>query len=153
MIPENTFLGELTFLEIYEFYNMPVLFACRNSAGQIFLAVWIAEQENEDVWLYTPLSISRFFASRQGNIDLHEVFSEPEDGYIYQVFTVHNEGTQDWIQPVLAAAVEKKYLPQPHTFLDIRRSLPPIVWENVDQRRGSTLNKNQFLQFATPIAV
>ncbi len=38
MLPEGTQLGILTIIEIYHFYNMPVLFACKDKAGNLYLA-------------------------------------------------------------------------------------------------------------------
>jgi len=38
----------------------PCLFACRNGAGHIFLAVLIDETDEVKDWLYVPLSNDRF---------------------------------------------------------------------------------------------
>ncbi len=35
-LPENTILGKLTILEVFVYYDRPVLFACRNSIGTIY---------------------------------------------------------------------------------------------------------------------
>lgn len=33
MLPKSTILGTLCIIDIYEFYNKPVLFACQNNTG------------------------------------------------------------------------------------------------------------------------
>ncbi len=134
MLPENTILGSLTILEIYEFYNMPVLFACQNRTGHFYLAVWIDETEDDNAWLYVPLSFQRLMGLRQGELDLHDAFVQPEDDFVFKV-TVPKHGTnQAQVQPIPAEQLDKSWAPLPGDYLDLPDSLPRVVWENVDQR-------------------
>jgi hypothetical protein len=45
LLPENTYLGRLKIIEVYEATDEPCLFACRNASGHIFLSVLIDETE------------------------------------------------------------------------------------------------------------
>jgi hypothetical protein len=142
MLPENTILGHLTILEIYEFYNMPVLFACQNRTGHLYLAVWIDETESEDVWLYVPLSFQRLMGLRQGELDLHTAFTQPEDDFALEVTVPKQEAEPAQAQPISVSQLDESWAPLPGEYLDLPDSLPRIVWENVDQRsvdRESTM--------------
>jgi hypothetical protein len=85
VLPEQTYLGRLEILEVYEATDEPCLFACRNGAGHVFLAVLIDETEEERVWLYTPLSPGRFARVRGGEVDLRDGFRAAEDGFVHRV--------------------------------------------------------------------
>lgn len=135
MLPENTILGTLTMLEIYEFYNMPVLFACRNRTGQLFLAVWIDETADENSWLYVPLSTERFATVRQGKVDLHDAFVQPEDIFVFKVNVPKRLNGSAVAEAIHIENLDIDWAPLPGETLDIPNSLPQIVWENVDQRR------------------
>ena len=52
-------------LEIYVYYDEPVLFSCKNSAGEKFLAVAL-----EEGWGYIPISEEALTDIKSGNVDL-----------------------------------------------------------------------------------
>ena len=137
MLPRNTVLGNLTVLEIYEFYNMPILFACQNRTGHFYLAVWIDETETENIWLYVPLSFQRLMNLRHGDLDLHDAFVQPEDGFVFKATVPTHDPGQAHVQPISADQMDKSWAPLPGDCLDLPDSLPRIVWENVDQRAVS----------------
>ncbi len=134
MLPENTILGHLTILEIYEFYNMPILFACQNRTGHLYLAVWIDETADEDVWLYVPLSFQRLMNLRQGKLDLHTAFTQPEDDFGLKVTVPKQETEETQVQRIAASQLDESWAPLPGDYLDLPDSLPRILWDNVDQR-------------------
>lgn len=137
MLPESTILGILRIIEIYEFYNKPVLFACQNNTGHIYLVVWIDEKDDRDIWLYTPISSDRFECIRSGEIDLHDAFVEPEDGITLEV-TVYKEPSHlAKIRLIPAEELDESWVPLSGDYLDIPDSLPSVLWENVDQRNIS----------------
>ena len=133
MLPQNTAFGKLEIFEIYEFFNMPVLFACRNRAGHTYLAVWIDETEENNIWLYVALSERRFQQLRLAKFDLHDAFTQAEDEVAFQV-TVKKMSNTAKIKVVPASTLPQEWTPLPGNYLDIPGSLPSIVWENVDQR-------------------
>lgn len=89
--PNFTQLGNLRIVETYEFYDKPLLFSCRNTAGYLFLAVLIDESEDGETWLYAPVSLNRYNQIRSGAIDLHDAFSNAEDGRLYRVYLPYNQ--------------------------------------------------------------
>ncbi len=114
-------LGKLQILEVYEFYDRPVLFACRNQSGSLFLAIWVAEHDGEERWLYAPVSRSRLDAVRSGQIDLREAFASTEDGMLFLV-RVSEAGLQPEVE--VLSEVEDDFLPQPGERLCLNELLP-----------------------------
>jgi len=39
MLPENTILGTLEYIEVYDFYDTPQFFSCKNQKEQIYLGL------------------------------------------------------------------------------------------------------------------
>lgn len=39
MLPENTILGTLEYIEVYDFYDTPQFFSCKNPKGEIYLGL------------------------------------------------------------------------------------------------------------------
>jgi hypothetical protein len=93
ILPEQTYLGQLRFVEVYEATDEPCLFACRNAAGHVFLAVLIDESDEVKDWLYVPLSHDRFARVRSGDIDLYTGFRSAEDGFVHRVSIPIYEGS------------------------------------------------------------
>ena len=89
-LPQGTTLGKLEPIEVYEFYDQPLLFSCRNASGSIFLAVSIDENDDFETWLYVSMSPNRFRNVRSGAIDLHDAFADAEDGIVYEVRTSYD---------------------------------------------------------------
>ncbi len=137
MLPQNTYLGELSFLEIYDFFDLPALFACYNKAGQVYMAVWIDENSQQTKWLYVPVSVKRLLSLRAGQLDLHEVFLRPEDDYVF-IVTMPNENEQDSVQELAADQLDSDSVPMPDSYVEDVTNLPRIVWENIDQTSGSS---------------
>ena len=135
MLPRDTFLGNLKIIEIYEFYNMPVLFACQNNTGHLFLATWIDESETENQWLYTPISVESFIQLRNGDSDLHDAFTLPEDGFVFIVSVTKSTQPDDTVQWVISSTLDPELAPLPREYLDIPDGLPQILWDSVDQRK------------------
>lgn len=87
-LPTNTRLGKLEYLEIYDQYDSrPCLFSCRNQDGQIYLAVWVDETDDDDRWLYAALSPIRLKWLRENVIDIRSVFTQAVSGFVYDVRT------------------------------------------------------------------
>ena len=79
LLPQFTPLGKLNIIEVYESFDEPCLFSCKNASGQIYMSVLIDEDENYKTWLYVSVSKRRFNYIRSGGIDLHDCFKLAED--------------------------------------------------------------------------
>jgi len=50
-LPRSTILGDLSVIEIYEYYDIPSLFSCKNSTGHIYLALSVDEDDASLTWM------------------------------------------------------------------------------------------------------
>lgn len=137
MLPNDTILGELTIIEIYEYVNMPVLFACKNRTGHLFMATWIDETAEHDQWLYTPISLLRFSELRQSKIDLHTAFSQPADHHVFLI-SIPKSGNSATVERIITANIPADWFPLPNDYLKLPDELPPIIWDNIDQTNITT---------------
>lgn len=140
LLPLHTSLGQLQIFEIYEFYNLPVLFACKNQADTIYLAVWLDESDEDNLWLYVSVSPQRFAKIRAGHIDLHDAFATPEDGIGLKVTVPKTAHCQASVEPVLVSAMDRNWAPLPGDYLDLPQSLPRVLWDELDQRNPTQID-------------
>lgn len=135
-LPQNTSLGQLEILEVYEFYDRPLLFACCNRANTYYLVVLVQEVDEADVWLYVATSPKRLQHIRSGGIDLHDAFAETEDGISYIVTQPHNE-VQSKIEVVSSGDINPAWLPYPQEYLNLPTETLPEL-DSVERRAVQT---------------
>ena len=58
-VPQQTELGELKILRVFDYYDGPVLFLCSNELDHKFLTVFVDESRDSRTWYYLPLSKER----------------------------------------------------------------------------------------------
>lgn len=44
MLPENTILGTLEYVEVYDFYDTPQFFSCKNQKKEIYLGLAVKNE-------------------------------------------------------------------------------------------------------------
>lgn len=118
ILPQDTFLGKLEMLKIYEYYDKPVLFACRSAAKMTYLVVLLDEVVHSSTWLYVALSIQRFEEIRTGHIDLYRAFKEAEDEIVYEV-SIFSTPHPPQIRVLPTSALSETQLPERGEFLEI----------------------------------
>ena len=116
--------GTLELLEVYEFYDAPVLVSCRTLVGTIYLAVSVKESADSEDWLYVALSRERFLQVRSGGIDLRSAFTSPEDEATYLVTIPHNENVEATVK-VLTPPISEALLPAAQEFLRLDTATLP----------------------------
>ncbi len=134
LLPNLTYLGILSIIEVYEAYDEPCLFACQNASGQIYIAVLIDENEDHKKWLYTALSKVRFEYIRSGGIDLHDGFRLAEDGIAHIVEIPFSE-EKSTIEVISCVRLSENMLPFPGEFVRLEtQTLPILPTEELDQK-------------------
>ena len=118
LLPENTLLGLLEIVEVYEYFDMPCLFSCVNRTEQTFLAVWVEEEEAFNEWLYLPVSTTRLVAIQVGAMDLRNAFLSAEDKVLFKVRVPHHQGESD-VVAIACQDVPLDYLPDEGEFLQL----------------------------------
>lgn len=84
-LPKNTILGELKIQYVFQYFDIPRLFSCKNKSGGQYLALSTFDDYETYEWLYLPLSIDRLSSLISKNITVLDAFVTPEDGYLCQV--------------------------------------------------------------------
>lgn len=53
MLPNNeTILGKLEYVEIYDYYDFPILFSCKNEKDEVYLGIYVDRINSGDVFLF-----------------------------------------------------------------------------------------------------
>src|SRR5581483_6966129 len=97
--------------EVYEFYDAPRLFVCRNLTDSQYLAVWIDDDDKTDTWLFVSISMRRFQEIRSGGIDLYDAFKCAETGYVFRVVAPRVDGISS-VESVESANIDDESLPE-----------------------------------------
>ena len=123
-IPE---LGELEIVEIYEYYDQPVLYSCKNASDHYYLVVAAAEDDQFLTWLCVAVSTERLNLIRYGKIDLHDAFADSENRYAIQVQVPYKEDTPVQTDFVQSDQIPEDMLPLPGECLDFEIDIFPIL--------------------------
>ena len=101
-ILNNPQLGELEIIEVYEYFNMPLLFSCKNSVGSFYIALCADDLPEHDMWLYTEVSLKRLNLIRSALDSVYNAFAQPEMGRLLKVTIPHNNSAtfnSDYVTP------------------------------------------------------
>lgn len=120
-------LGKLEIVEIYAFYDEPVLFSCQNTLGSLYLVVAADENEQNETWLYAEVSTERLNLIRSGSIDLHDAFADTEDGRVLQVQFPRDTQFEPKIESVKSEQISKDMLPIPGECVDFEKDIFPVL--------------------------
>ncbi|TBR57312.1 hypothetical protein B4U84_14925 [Westiellopsis prolifica IICB1] len=111
-LPERTILGQLEIIEVYDFYDKPVLFSCKNKSGLIFIVLCVDSSDYAEIWLYAPMSSSRLQSVVQGRVELRDIFIDTEDAFVYQVEVPYEDGLNAIVKTVNCNEIPDEYLPE-----------------------------------------
>jgi hypothetical protein len=93
--------------EVFLYYDQPVLFTVRNVVEDLlFLVVFADSSELFQIWLMAPVSEERMKQIKLGCVDLHDAFSNPEDGRVHVVIE-----SMYWRYPARAISVKSELIP------------------------------------------
>jgi hypothetical protein len=135
ILPQKTILGTLELLEVYEYYDKPCLFSCRNLSSQLFLSIWIDETKTEDVWLYVPVSHKRLEYILNGGIDLRTAFLRAEDNFVFEVRTYLIPKKTPHVNQIFCSRLTDEQLPCPDEYLDCGIQILKELLEKKDAKR------------------
>ncbi len=123
-IPE---LGKLEIVEIYDYYDQPILYSCRNAAGHLYLVIAAAEDDQQFTWLCVTVSVERLNLIRSGTIDLHDAFAHPEDPYAIQVKVPYEKHASIQTGFIQANQISEDMLPMSGEYLDLEIDKSPVL--------------------------
>lgn len=112
-------LGKLEIVEIYAYYDEPVLFSCKNVEGDLYLVVAADENDRYETWLYAQVSSDRLNLIQTDTIDLYDAFANTEDGRLLQVkFPYDKSGPES--EFVQSDQVPDEMLPESGEYLNLQ---------------------------------
>jgi hypothetical protein len=141
VLPINTALGVLEIIEVYEYYDRPVLFACQNQVGNKYIATWVDETDDAELWFYVPISQRRFEQIRSGAIDLHTAFAKAEGDSLFSVlipFSEQPESNQIVVKALYAPSIPSSQFPEPGERLDLPTITIPNTFDTPKKRAQQT---------------
>ena len=136
-------LGKLEIVEVYEYYDQPVLYACKNASGHFYLVVAAAEDDQFLTWLCVAVSTERLNLIRSGTIDLHDAFADSENPYAIQVRVPYEEQALVQTDFIQSTQIPEDMLPLSGERLDIETEILPVlsdVEEIIKLRKQEILN-------------
>ncbi|MEH2170674.1 MAG: DUF6575 domain-containing protein [Nostoc sp.] len=110
-LPERTILGQLEIIEVYDFSDKPVLFSCKNKSGLIFTVLCVDSSDSAEIWLYAPMSSSKFQRVVQAGVELRDIFIDTEDAFVYQVEIPYEDDLNVVVKTVDCNEIPDGYLP------------------------------------------
>ncbi len=139
-IPE---LGKLEIVEVYEYYDQPVLYACKNAAGHFYLVVAAAEDAQFLTWLCVAVSTERLNLIRSGKIDLHDAFADSENSHAIQVKVPYEEHASVLTDFIQSNQIPEDMLPIRGEYLELEIDTLPLLSkaeETTESRNQEILN-------------
>jgi len=85
MLPVNTILGTLECLEVFEYFDIPILFLCKNTVGTMYLAICTHDDVETYEWIYLAVSNDRLSAILSKHITLYDAIVNPENECLFKV--------------------------------------------------------------------
>lgn len=114
-------LGTVYINEVYEFYDEPLLFSCKNMFEHIFLSVCIDFQKDKKIWYYLPISQAKLILAKKKQKSLYELFKNPEGNFLWQVHEYY-EKKQAEAKKILSVDLDDISLPEKNTYIEYKDS-------------------------------
>lgn len=146
LLPTGTPLGVLQVIEIYHLYDGPKLFACANLTGQLYLVLWLGDDDLGDEWLYVPVSQTRLGEIRSGRLSLRDASLAAEGGWVWRVVTPLTDEDPAVATVLPSNALTENDLPSEDSYLEVRHESLPRVVETAAVRAART--NRETLDFA-----
>jgi Zn-dependent peptidase ImmA (M78 family) len=83
--PVGTQLGVLSITDIFVEYDGPKLFACINELGQLYLSIFVDEDDESEWYVYAPQSAGRMRDLIAGHIGLRDAILKPSGPHVWAV--------------------------------------------------------------------
>ena len=112
----ETILPGLIPVEVFDYYDGPRFYSCRDIVGQLYVIYWIDETEVNTTWLYSRVSPERYASLKQGIVTVAFALANPEEG---SAFVVKSSSSGVFIEEIPKNLIDFEWLPP----ADVRLSL------------------------------
>lgn len=80
-LPATMEMGRLKMLDMFFYYDYPLLFSCVNENQEMYVGILVKEDE----WLYAAATEERIQELKDGKITIRAAFVEASSGYVFRV--------------------------------------------------------------------
>ena len=115
-IPE---LGELEIVEVYDYFNVPILFSCRNSVSHLYIVLFADHSPEYETWLYVEVSLTRLNLIRSGKVNLHDAFAKPEMGRLLKAMIPHSNSAELGSEYITPDQLHSNVFPPVNEYLNL----------------------------------
>ena len=144
-------LGKLKIVEVYEYYDQPVLYSCQNVTGQFYFVVAAAEDDDYSTWLCTAVSTERFNDIRSGKTNLHDAFAHAENTYLTRVKVPYDQHASVGVDFIQSNQIPPNMLPMSSECLDLEIETPAELRDSEEiAKYGKREVLNLTLNFDSP---
>ncbi|QIL70963.1 hypothetical protein G7048_11690 [Diaphorobacter sp. HDW4B] len=109
--------------EVFDYYDGPKFYSCRDIVGQLYLVYWIEETDEGTSWLYLRVSQERYDALKHGDVGIANVLANPEDGTALFVRSVRGELE---VVQLDAKDIDADWLPEPAAYINVETPKLPV---------------------------
>ena len=120
IFPQNTILGELDMMTVYEYYDCPRLFSCKSREGKKYIGLSVEDREKVQLWLYVLISNQRLRDMEKGKIEMYDIFKQAEEHFVFGVKTFNDK--PDEAVMLICDQLTDNLLPEKGMTLDIDES-------------------------------
>lgn len=113
----------LTPVEVFDYYDGPRFYSCRDVVGQLYLVYWVDELGTNTSWLYVRVSSERYAALKRGDVTIAAALSTPEDN---TVLIVQSDGQQFVVDQLTSTEINPDWLPDSQDRLEIEHASLPV---------------------------
>lgn len=93
----KSLIRDLIPVEIFDYYDGPKFYSCRDKVGQLYLVYWVDDFEGSTSWLYLRVSQERYDSLKKGYITIASALSNPEEGIAFVVSMAEQDFAVDEI--------------------------------------------------------
>lgn len=100
-------------IDVFVYYDQPLLFSCRDKKGQMYMAVACDETEKDEKWLYVPITPETNKLAKEEKISFHDIFTKPEQDLIYLLIVPYDDSVEISIEEKKVSEIPEEYFPLP----------------------------------------
>lgn len=146
VLPVSNYIGHLEIVEVYEYFDGPKLFVCRNLSGQLYLGLWIGSSSDSESYWLVAMTKDRFQMVRSGGFTLAEAFKLPELGFLYRCAIKFADGSTT-TDVLLPDQIEGNLIPDPGEKIELPTETIPTRLRELDLDRKAVAFQREILGF------
>jgi hypothetical protein len=130
IIPKIPVLGNIVIDEVFEYYDFPRVFTCKNSTGNLYFALSIYDDDDRFEWLYLSISSFRKKAILENKISLHYAITNPEDNFLIKIESFSDKSKPPKFEYIFPEQLSEDDLPSTDYILKSTRTSVILQYEN-----------------------